>query len=188
MRDLWKDEICLTLIYLDNATTFHASVKYIIYRFTRLPFGLTSSPFLLSATLRELATRFRDRYPIAAKLLDQSIFTDDFTASVEHDLKLDVMECRDLCVSAFETPPATSSQRRFVRFDTKGILTNSTISLTVFESFQSFAPHLTVPHDVRMLSHTRKKVQLADPKNDPEEASPPSCLWCNEFPGDAILR
>jgi hypothetical protein len=50
-----------------------------------LPFGLTSNPFLLSAILRELATRFRDRYTIAAKLLDQCIFMDDFTASVEDD-------------------------------------------------------------------------------------------------------
>jgi hypothetical protein len=49
----------------------------------------------------------------------------------------------------------------------KGILTNSTISLTAFESFHSFALHPTVPHDVRMLSHTRK-LQLADPKNESE--------------------
>lgn len=57
----------------------------ISYRFTRLPFGLTCSPFLLSATLRELATRSSDKYPTAAKLLDKSTFMDDFAASAEDD-------------------------------------------------------------------------------------------------------
>ena len=55
----------------------------VTYRFTRLPFGLTCSPFLLSATIREFATRCSTAFPTAAKLLDQSTFMDDFAASCE---------------------------------------------------------------------------------------------------------
>ncbi|XP_021921218.1 uncharacterized protein LOC110830502 [Zootermopsis nevadensis] len=75
------------------------------------------------------------------------------------------MECRDLCVSAFETSPATSSQRRRVRFDMKGIFHHFSYCI---RELPLLAPHPTVPHDVRMLSHTRK-LQLADPKNDSED-------------------
>jgi hypothetical protein len=40
-------------------------------------------PFLLSATMRELATQCRERYPKAAPLIDNHIFMDDFVAEVE---------------------------------------------------------------------------------------------------------
>jgi len=42
----------------------------ISYRFTRLPFGLTCSTFLLSATIRTLANMFHDTYPTASALMD----------------------------------------------------------------------------------------------------------------------
>jgi len=51
--------------------------------FTRLPFGLTCSPFLLSATVRELALRSREVYPKAAPLIDTNMFMDDFVAGAE---------------------------------------------------------------------------------------------------------
>jgi hypothetical protein len=44
--------------------------EVICYRFTRLPFGLTCSPFLLSASLRELANVHRDNFSMAAALVD----------------------------------------------------------------------------------------------------------------------
>ncbi|KAJ4427074.1 hypothetical protein ANN_24689 [Periplaneta americana] len=56
-----------------------------IYRFTRLPFGLTCSPFLLSATLRELAHLHKSTFPNAADLIDNSTFMDDFAAGGEND-------------------------------------------------------------------------------------------------------
>jgi len=40
-------------------------------------------PFLLSATVRELATMCREEYPNAAPLIDSNMFMDDFVAGVE---------------------------------------------------------------------------------------------------------
>jgi hypothetical protein len=54
-------------------------------RFTRLPFGLTCSPFLLSATLREHAERHKATFPIVAPLIDSNTFMDDFAAGAEND-------------------------------------------------------------------------------------------------------
>jgi len=57
----------------------------ITYRFTRLPFGLTCSPFLLSATIRELADIYKAEFPTAAALVDNSTFIYDFAAGAEND-------------------------------------------------------------------------------------------------------
>ena len=58
----------------------------ITYRFTRLPFGLTCSPFLLSATIRTLATMYHDTYPTASALMDRSTYMHDFAASASCDI------------------------------------------------------------------------------------------------------
>ena len=56
-----------------------------MYRFTRLPFGLTCSPFLPSATIRELSDVYKAEFRTAAALVDKSTFMDDFTAGAEID-------------------------------------------------------------------------------------------------------
>jgi hypothetical protein len=51
---------------------------YLLYR-------LTCSPFLLSATIRTLATMYHDTYLTASALMDRSTYMDDFAASASHD-------------------------------------------------------------------------------------------------------
>jgi hypothetical protein len=57
----------------------------ICYHFTQIPFGITCSPFLLSASERELATTHKDTFPKAATLVNRSTFMDDFVAGAEDD-------------------------------------------------------------------------------------------------------
>lgn len=59
--------------------------EIITYRFIRLPFGLTCSPFLLSTALRENVGRHKGIFPTVAPLVDSNTFMDDFTASAEND-------------------------------------------------------------------------------------------------------
>ncbi|GFS28562.1 integrase catalytic domain-containing protein, partial [Nephila pilipes] len=59
--------------------------EIVTYRFTRLPFGLTSSPFLLSASLRELATMYKQTYPIATKHIENNTYMDDFVIGTSTD-------------------------------------------------------------------------------------------------------
>jgi hypothetical protein len=53
----------------DSGGQYRTSDEVIPYRFRRLPFGLTCSPFLLSATLREHADRHKVTFPMAAPLI-----------------------------------------------------------------------------------------------------------------------
>jgi hypothetical protein len=69
----------------DDEGNYDTTGDVMTYRFTRLPFGLTCSPFLLSATIRELADMYKSKFPTAANLVDSSIFMDDFAAGAESD-------------------------------------------------------------------------------------------------------
>ncbi|GFU57755.1 integrase catalytic domain-containing protein [Nephila pilipes] len=59
--------------------------EIVTYRFTRLPFGFTSSPFLLSASLREMATMYKQTYPIATKHIENNTYMDDFVIGTSTD-------------------------------------------------------------------------------------------------------
>ncbi|GFT64883.1 integrase catalytic domain-containing protein [Nephila pilipes] len=59
--------------------------EIVTYRFTRFPFGLTSSPFLLSASLRELATMYKQTYPNATKHIENNTYMDDFVIGTSTD-------------------------------------------------------------------------------------------------------
>jgi hypothetical protein len=69
----------------DDRGEYITTDEVISYRFTRLSFGLTCSPFLPSASVRELAETHKDTFPTAAMLVDRSTFMDDFVAGADDD-------------------------------------------------------------------------------------------------------
>jgi hypothetical protein len=83
----WKDRDFTRFLWYrvsqDDKGNHYTTNEVVTYQFTRLPFGLTCSPFLLSATVRELAARRREEYPTASPLIDTSMFMDDFVAGTE---------------------------------------------------------------------------------------------------------
>ena len=53
-----------------------------MFQCTRLPFGLSCSPFLAVETVKHAARTLRDRCPIAAEILTSSTIVDDIITSV----------------------------------------------------------------------------------------------------------
>ena len=78
---LHEDDRDLTrFIWKDNGDPDN-SLK--IYRFKRVPFGLTSSPFLLHATIIHHLSQYKNQYPeIVSKLL-QSFYVDDMLTGTD---------------------------------------------------------------------------------------------------------
>ena len=58
------------------------TVRESTYRFTRVPFGIKSSPFLLNATINHHINKYSEVYPTTTKYLRTSIYVDDFITSV----------------------------------------------------------------------------------------------------------
>ncbi len=49
-------------------------------RMERVTFGVASSPFLATQALRHIASKFKDRYPRAARLIETVFYVDDFVS------------------------------------------------------------------------------------------------------------
>ena len=77
------------------------------------------------------------------------------------DHKLEVVDRRDLVVSAFESRSSDSSPLQVMRFCAKSIWNNTTVPITAFENSHSFCPHHTTPYDIIRMAQTRK-LQLTD--------------------------
>ena len=54
-----------------------------IFRWNRVPFGLTSSPFLLRAVIKHHLEQYRDRYPEAVKLVEDCLYVDDLLGGAD---------------------------------------------------------------------------------------------------------
>ena len=98
-------------------------------------------------------------------MLDSGSQTSFVSTSIIDAVQLNVIEQRSLAVSAFESSSVTSSPQRLVRLEIRGIWTNSSTTITAFESAYQFLPQPTMPHDVNRMTHIRK-LQLADPREE----------------------
>ncbi|XP_064463439.1 uncharacterized protein LOC135374405 [Ornithodoros turicata] len=71
--------------------------KLVTWRMTRVPFGATSSPFLLAATIRYHLKRMMDQYPVTARILSENFYVDDLVTGAD-----DVEEAKRTCREASE--------------------------------------------------------------------------------------
>jgi len=94
-------------------------------------------------------------------VLDTGSQSSFVTKTLIDNLKLEVVDRRDLLVSAFESWSSDSGPCSGVCFCAKSIWKNTTEPITAFESTHALCSHPTVPHDITIMANTRK-IQLAD--------------------------
>lgn len=73
-----EDRAALRFLWFDEIPT-HGDPKpqLLTWRITRVPFGTTSSTFLLSATLRHHLDNQMEAYPETANLIKEAFYVDD---------------------------------------------------------------------------------------------------------------
>jgi hypothetical protein len=75
--------------------------------------------------------------------------------SLIDELLLEVIDNRSLSISSFETASPSSSQRKLVWMNIKGISPNFSLPILALKSDHSFSPHPRVSHDVQTLGNIR---------------------------------
>ncbi|GFU61386.1 integrase catalytic domain-containing protein [Trichonephila clavipes] len=64
-------------LWSDDEPCVHEKPKLQVYRFNRVNFGVSSSPFLLAATIRHHIEKYKHEFPDTVDLLDGSFYVDD---------------------------------------------------------------------------------------------------------------
>jgi hypothetical protein len=67
---------CRILWTKDVANALHSEI--VIYQWNRVTFGIASSPFLLTATIRKLLRKFKNKYPETTASILKNTFVDDW--------------------------------------------------------------------------------------------------------------
>ncbi|KAF8794811.1 hypothetical protein HNY73_002741 [Argiope bruennichi] len=82
-----EDINCITFLLFKTEKDANGKIQVrneiLTYRFSLLPFELTSSPFMFFATLLELANMHSDTYPTAVKHLENNFSMDDIIMEVD---------------------------------------------------------------------------------------------------------
>lgn len=72
-----KDRDALRFLWVDIS---EPSNRFKTYRMTRVPFGITTSPYLLAATVRHHLKGYEPTEPAICDLIDKSLYVDDLTS------------------------------------------------------------------------------------------------------------
>ena len=78
-----RDRDVLRFVWVDDVTKEEPELR--TYRFTRVVFGVSSSPFLLNATVRYHLEQFLDSHEAAVRRLLQSTYVDDIISGADSD-------------------------------------------------------------------------------------------------------
>lgn len=71
------DRDAVRFLFIDNQYPYKDSMNIQIFRFNRVSFGVTSSPFLLSATIKEHISKYKEKYPKVFEVLNTCFYVDD---------------------------------------------------------------------------------------------------------------
>ncbi|GFU53663.1 integrase catalytic domain-containing protein [Trichonephila clavipes] len=75
LADEHKDAV--RFLWSDDEPCVHKRPKLHVYRFNRVNFDVSSSPFLLAATIRHHIEKYKHEFPDTVELLDRNFYVDD---------------------------------------------------------------------------------------------------------------
>ncbi|GFY30577.1 integrase catalytic domain-containing protein [Trichonephila clavipes] len=75
LADEHKDAV--RFLWSDDEPCVHKRPKLQVYRFNRVHFGVSSSPFLLAATIRHHIEKYKHEFSDTVELLDKNFYVDD---------------------------------------------------------------------------------------------------------------
>ncbi|GFW88854.1 uncharacterized protein TNCV_2682881 [Trichonephila clavipes] len=75
LADEHKDAV--RFLWNDDEPCVHKRPKLQVYRFNRVNFGVSSSPFLLAATIKHHIEKYKHEFPHTVELLDRNFYVDD---------------------------------------------------------------------------------------------------------------
>ncbi|MCG8626064.1 MAG: hypothetical protein MJE68_29215, partial [Proteobacteria bacterium] len=78
-----EDRDALRFLWISEVDT--PDPKVVVYRFTRVAFGVSSSPFLLNATLKHHIETYQDSDPEFARKFLSSVYVDDVSLGAENE-------------------------------------------------------------------------------------------------------
>ncbi|GFV28013.1 integrase catalytic domain-containing protein [Trichonephila clavipes] len=75
LADEHKDAV--RFLWSDDKPCVHKMPKLQVYRFNRVNFGVSSSPFLLAATIRHHIEKYKHGFPDTVERLDKNFYVND---------------------------------------------------------------------------------------------------------------
>ena len=100
-----------------------------VYRFCRVPFGMTASPFLLQATLIHHISKYKAKYPVTTSKLLESFYVDDLTTGCEttEEAKMFIFEATTILKEAGMTLTKWKSSHKEVQSFIRTSIENPTL-------------------------------------------------------------
>ena len=114
-----EDRDALRFLWFDDVAKKHPEITTL--RFTRVPFGVTSSPFLLNATIQYHLNKYTTVFPETVQKISQSIYVDDIAFGADSD------------DSAFTLYSDSKTMLRDGGFNLRKFVTNSSVLLEKIE-------------------------------------------------------
>ena len=157
-----RDRDVLRFLWVEDA--FAEEPHIIKLRFTRVVFGVSSSPFLLNATLQHYIKQYCTSHPELADILTQSIYVDDviFGADTEEEAYALYMSSKEIFAQgSFNLRKFVTNVQSLQRsVDAQATIPMRTehLEIPTVEAFEESYAQSTLPINPQGTSHSEQKV------------------------------
>ena len=154
-----KDRDALRFLWLDDVNKSEPDI--VSFRFTRIPFGVTSSPYLLNATVQHHLNRHSTEFPDVVQEISRSIYVDDVAFGADND---------DL---AYELYSTSKSILKRGGFNLRKFLNNSKDLQRRIDDTESQSQNISLPNPKQdgVCTRTREITKVLGVKWDPDDDS-----------------